>query len=170
VGFVPNSKLHSKMFEYRLRYDKVSQKWDVSLLKVERFGPHRMHEKWTIATDVPEAWCLSDCLSRACALQKRLHESRSCLWWRLLRAQETLWQTAVPIFPKYSMRSLPNNFCQFTRRLAVESVDDVGVGTTRFHEFLVSSSLQNSTILHQVNDVTLTEILQQAHASSQSHS
>jgi len=42
-----------------------------------------MHSIRTIATDNPVAWCVSQsvCSALACALQKPLNGSRSCLYW-----------------------------------------------------------------------------------------
>jgi len=49
-----------------------------------------MHEMPTIASDDSVAWCVSESVSRrACVMQKPLHGSRSCLGWRLQRAQRT---------------------------------------------------------------------------------
>jgi len=47
------------------------------------------------ATNDPVALCV--CLSRDCAIQKRLQGSRSCSAWRLLWTQATLFQMEVPI-------------------------------------------------------------------------
>jgi len=59
----------------------------------------RMHEIRTIATDVLVAWCASLSLSvTRLRPAKRLNGTTSCLEWRLLGAQETLYDgVAIPL-------------------------------------------------------------------------
>jgi len=53
--------------------------------------PYRIHERQTIATDVLMLWAVSCLSEHASALWKLLHGSRSCLEWKLLEAQGTLY-------------------------------------------------------------------------------
>jgi len=85
--------------------------------------PHPMHEMRTIATDDPVAWCESVCPHCACALQKRLNGSTSCMGWRLLGTVGTLYIALHEAAPSHPQRRqgdskwpLPNYFGQLCCR------------------------------------------------------
>jgi len=54
----------------------------------------------------------------------------------------------------------------FTCRSAVVGIDNVGVVAVRLHQLFVSSCFQDSTLLHQVDVVTHSQVLQRVHTTN----